>query len=88
MHHRLDATLAQKLGSQGKISNVAAHEGRAAHGVGVAGGKIVQHGDLGAALQEQLHHVRADVTGAAGHEDPHSKRSASTGLSRAALRAG
>jgi len=45
-------------------------------------------GAAAAAAAQQLDHVRADVPGPSRDQDGHSNRNASTGLSRAALRAG
>ena len=73
-----------QLSAEAKLQ--AAHEVAATHGVGVPGREVVEHRDLGAALEQQLHHVRADIARAAGHQNPHSKRSASTRLPFTATR--
>jgi hypothetical protein len=88
MHHGLDAVLRQKILGGSDIGDVATDQLCAAHGLGVPGGEVVEDGNLRPALDEQLHHVRADVARTAGDQRPHSKRSASTGFSLAALRAG
>jgi hypothetical protein len=53
------------------VADVGLDKARARHCVAVPGRQIVQHYHAVAALEEQLHHVRADVAGAAGDQDVH-----------------
>ena len=70
MHHGLDACFCSSARCR-DVRDVASDELRAAHRVGVPGRQVVEHGDLGAGVGEQLDHVRADVAGAARHQDLH-----------------
>ena len=69
MDDRCDVVVAAGLHHQVVVGNVAHHEGCVADGLGVAEFEGVVGHDASAGLSQRSDRVRADVAGAAGHQD-------------------
>jgi hypothetical protein len=69
MHDRIDRVLAQNVGDQRSIRDIADHELRATNGLPKACREIIEYDDGLAALGELHDGVAADVAGAARDED-------------------
>ena len=60
------------LGHQLAVAGRADHEGDAGRDQEAeAGRQVVEHGDALAGVDQRMHHVAADIAGAAGHQDRH-----------------
>lgn len=70
VHHRVDVVGLQGLGHQVPVGHVALHEGAMQHRLPKAGGEVVQHHHPLAGLRQHERHVAANITGAAGDQDP------------------
>ncbi len=70
--NRFDVMLANEIGDQRLVASVADHEWRTlGHSPVVAGGKVIEHDDGFAGIEQLKNHVAADVAGSAGNEDRH-----------------
>ena len=69
-----DAVLVQRLRHQIAVAGRAGDEG---NGTGdqkaEAGGQVIEHDSPLARVDERMHHVAADITGTAGHQDCHDR---------------
>jgi hypothetical protein len=68
VQHRVDVVAREDLLEAVRIARVADDEIAVEHGLAEARREVVEHDDRFAGLPELPDHVRADVTGAAGHE--------------------
>src|SRR5581483_4909024 len=71
LEHAFGLELGEYLGDADRIGEIASIELPPLHGLQVAAGEVVEHGDLVTVLRQHLAHVRADVAGAAGNEESH-----------------
>ena len=78
VHHGVDFALAQQGRQLGLVAQVAFDQQAARHGLAMALRQVVVDHDLVAGRQQPAEAVRADVTGAAGDENPHSSSSFAT----------
>ncbi len=64
-----DPVLLADRGHEVVVGDVAHHQWRVDHGVGIAEFERVEHDDVASGGRERTHRVGADVPGAAGDED-------------------
>ena len=83
MQDAVEALPAEKFAQRLGLQQVALHEARSGmHGRAVAVDQVVADDHLGAARDQQIGHVAADVACAAGHQQLHGR---SPGVSRVRL---
>ena len=74
MDDRVDAVLRDQRGDQRLVADVADDRAwRPAHRPVEAGGQVVEHDHALAGVDQRVHHVAADIAGAAGDQDGHAK---------------
>ena len=72
---RFDAVFANKPCDERLVAGLTDNERHAfGNGPAMSGGKIVEHDDTFAGIDQLMHHLAADITSAAGDQDCHGLR--------------